>query len=325
MPLNLSKFMKRYFGPRLTIMVVLMVVSFSGLGCAGRASESVSSADFAGEAAPAPAAAPAPEFESVNDNLAVDEALTEAVVQSQQQARVIIYTGDISLVVKDTQEAVTAIGALTAEVGGYVSASNLYETNQVPRGSVTLRVPAERYEETLAGLRALAERVESERSNSQDVTEEFTDLQARKSNLEVAETALQKLLEERERVGSTEDILQVYRELTDIRGQIEQIEGRLRYLSNQAGLSTITVELTPDALYQPVQVAGWQPTGVAKEALQALIFALQGVGNLLIWAVVFILPLLLVFLIPLLLFGLVVRWGWRRYQARRKQAPPAQE
>jgi hypothetical protein len=231
----------------------------------------------------------------------------------------------MSLVVKDTQEAVTAIGALTAEVGGYVSASNLYETNQVPRGSVTLRVPAERYEETLAGLRALAERVESERSNSQDVTEEFTDLQARKSNLEVAETALQKLLEERERLGSTEDILQVYRELTDIRGQIEQIEGRLRYLSNQAGLSTITVELTPDALYQPVQVAGWQPTGVAKEALQALIFALQGVGNLLIWAVVFILPLLLVFLIPLLLFGLVVRWGWRRYQARRKQAPPAQE
>ena len=325
MPLNLSKFMKRYFGPRLSLMVVLMAISFSGLGCAGNASQSVSSADVAGEAAPPPAAAPAAEAEPVNDNFAVDEALTEAVLQAQQQARVIIYTGEMSLVVKDTQEALTAIGALTAEVGGYVSATNLYETNQVPRGSVTLRVPAERYEDTLAGLRALALRVEAERSNSQDVTEEFTDLQARKSNLEVAETALQKLLEERERVGSTEDILQVYRELTDIRGQIEQIEGRLRYLSNQAGLSTITVELTPDTLYQPVQVAGWQPTGVAKEALQALIFALQGVGNLVIWAVVFILPLLLVFLIPLALFGLVVRWGWRGYQARRKQASAVKE
>lgn len=305
----------------------LLLITLVFVGCAGSSgtSESVSSADFAGEAAPAPAAAPAEaEFEFVEDGSAIDEALTEAVAQSQQQ-RVIIYTGDLSLVVKDTEEAVTAIGTLTAEMGGYVSATNLYQTNEVPRGSVTIRVPAERYEDTLIGLRALALRVESERTNSQDVTEEFTDLQARQANLEVAETALQKLLDERERVGSTEDILQVYRELTGIRGQIEQIEGRLRYLSNQAGLSTITITLTPDALYQPVQIAGWQPTGVAKEALQALIFALQGVGNVVIWGVVFLLPLGVVLLIPVVVLALVIRWGWRRYQIRRqKQAAPTE-
>lgn len=302
---------------RLGLGLLLLALVFGGCAGSSGASESVSSADFAGEAAPAAAPVEA-EFEFIEDGSAIDDALTEAVAQSQQQ-RVIIYTGDLSLVVKDTEAAVTAIGTLTAQMGGYVSATNLYQTNEVPRGSVTIRVPAERYEETLVGLRALALRVESERSDSQDVTEEFTDLQARQANLEVAETALQKLLDERERVGSTEDILQVYRELTSIRGQIEQIEGRLRYLSNQAGLSTITISLTPDALYQPVQIAGWQPTGVAKEALQSLIFALQGVGNVVIWGAIFLLPLGVVLLIPVVVLALLIRWGWRRYQTRRQK------
>jgi Flp pilus assembly protein TadB len=187
---------------------------------------------------------------------------------------------------------------------------------------VTIRVPADKYQDTLAKLRDLAMRVESENTNSQDVTEEFTDLQARKTNLEFTEAALQQLLEERQQVGKTSDILEVYRELTDIRGQIEQIEGRMRYLANQSALSTITVDLIPDVLSQPVTVAGWEPRGVAKEAVQALITALQGLSNLVIWLVIFVLPLLIIFLIPVAIAFGVIRWVWKR--TRRKQ-PPAQK
>ena len=185
------------------------------------------------------------------------------------------------------------------------------------RGSITIRVPADRYQSSLTQLRELAVRVERENSTTQDVTEEFTDLQARKTNLEFTEDALQTLLEERQRVGSTSDILEVYRELTTIRGQIEQIEGRLRYLANQSALSTINIELTPDILSQPVTVAGWQPQGVIREALQALVVAMQGIINLLIWAVVFVLPLLVVMLIPVVIVVLVIR----RWLRRRQQEP----
>jgi hypothetical protein len=190
----------------------------------------------------------------------------------------------------------------------------------VPRGSITIRVPAEKYLATLEKLRALAVRVDSENSGTQDVSEEYTDLQSRKTNLEVTEKALQKLLEERQRLGSTSDILEVYRELTDVRGQIEQIEGRLRYLANQAALSTITIELIPDVLSQPVSIAGWEPRGVAKEAVQALVVALQIVANMLIWLVIFVVPLVIVFLIPVLLLIWLFRWWWKRYAARRKPA-----
>jgi len=110
----------------------------------------------------------------------------------------------------------------------------------------------------------------------------------------------------------------VYRELTNIRGQIEQIEGRLRYLTNQAALSTITVELIPDVLYQPVSVAGWEPQGEAKAALQSLVAALQGLGNLTIWTVIFILPLLVIMLIPVVVVILIIRWWWKRRQAKKQ-------
>jgi hypothetical protein len=266
-----------------------------------------------------------PELTLVDASTSIEDILSNATFQAQEQTRVIIYTGEISLVVQDTDEAVAKISEVAAEMGGYVSGSNIFQSNDVPRGSLTLRVPAERYQETLIALRALALRVERETSATQDVTEEFTDLQARKSNLEFTEAALQDLLEERERVGSTSDILEVYRELTTIRGQLEQIEGRLRYLTNQAALSTITVTLTPDVLYQPIQVGGWQPQGVAREALQSLLLALQGVANVVIWLVVFTLPLLIVVFIPLLLLIRFVRSIWRRYKARGKQTELAGE
>lgn len=244
-------------------------------------------------------------------------------VQAQER-RVIIYTGNISLVVKNTEEAAAAITTIAEEQGGFVAGSNLYQSGEagVMRGSITLRVPAERYQDTLDRLRDLALRVERENSSTQDVTEEFTDLQARKTNLEVTESALQQLLEERQRIGSTSDILEVHRELTNIRGQIEQIEGRLRYLANQSALSTITIELTPDVLYQPITVAGWQPQGVAREALQALIVALQALANIAIWLVIFVLPLLVVLLIPVAAMVWIIRWWWKRGR-KKEPAPPA--
>jgi hypothetical protein len=264
----------------------------------------------------APAAEPGRGY--VESSGAIDDVLASAAAQTQAETRVIIYTGNMSLVVKDTQEAVDAITNLADEKGGYVAGSNIYQNDDVPQGSITIRVPAERYQEVLADLRALAIRVQSENSSTQDVTEEFTDLQARKTNLETAEEALRELLEERRRTGSTSDILEVYRELTNIRGQIEQIEGRLRYLTNQAALSTITIDLIPDVLYQPVSVAGWEPQGVAKEALQALVATLQGLANLTIWLVIFILPLLIILLIPVVVVVWVIRWWWRRRKAKRQ-------
>jgi hypothetical protein len=309
-----------------------MILSTLTAACSGGAMESSAPAsrNFAEPAMPVESFAEAEEAmreegsfadsDAAGSPAAVSDVAANAVQQAQD-SRVIIYTGNMSLAIDDTRQAVEAITSLANEQGGYVSGSNIYQVGEIPRGSITIRIPAENYLATLERLRALAVRVESETTNTQDVTEEFTDLQARKTNLEFTETALQELLEERQQVGRTSDILEVYRELTNIRGQIEQIEGRLRYLANQSALSTISIELIPDVLSQPVSVAGWEPQGVAKTALQSLITALQGIVNVVIWLGVFLLPLLIILAIPLVIAFFIIRSFWRRYQ-RRKGSPP---
>lgn len=242
-------------------------------------------------------------------------------VVERQQNQVIIYTGNLSLRVTDPRAASEEITVLAQEKGGYVSAANIYASGDTTRGSITIKVPSDVYQETLADLRRLAVLVINENSSTEDVTAEFSDLQAQKANLEVTETALQELLTERQNRGSIEDILAVFRELTTVRDQIERIEGRLRFLAERAALSTITIDLQPDILAQPVAPAGWQPSAVAREALQTLVVALQGLANIAIWLVIVWIPILALIFIPFYILVRVVIWQLRRWR-RNKPKPP---
>jgi len=235
---------------------------------------------------------------------------------AETQARMIIYTVNMELIVKDTAQAMEQIENLAEEMGGFVSSSNSWKDEGLLRARVTLRVPADELDEAVTQIRDLALDVESENRDSQDVTEEFTDLESRLRNLHATEEELLELLKTRqETTGETEAILEVHRYLTEIRGQIEQIQGRMNYLSNLSAMATIEISLTPDALAQPITVGRWQPQGTAKDAVQALIKALQFLINVLIWILIFVVPVLIVILLPLFL---VVRafLRWRRRRGR---------
>ncbi len=305
----------------LRYLILLAIVVVLG-ACAGQRTAPLSESTALKEALPAPAmevasrgVAPQTSMDSTTvslDSQGWDTQIDLPNLPTGREGRFIVYSGTIVLVVRDAGQAAVDIAALAAKQGGYVANSNLDLQGGVRRGSIVVRVPAEKYQDTLAALRALAVRVEKETTNSEDVTQEYTDLRARKVNLEHTEQALQKLLDERLKVGRTQDILEVYRELSNVRGQIEQIEGRLRYLANLTAMSTISIELVPDVLQQPVATTGWEPQGVAKSALQALVSALQVVGTLAIWAVIFLLPLLVVVLVPGWMLVRAVRGMLRR-------------
>jgi hypothetical protein len=233
-------------------------------------------------------------------------------LETATQERMIIYTVNIDLVVKDTAEALDEIKDLVEEMGGYLSGSNSWKEEGQLRARATLRLPAERLDDALDRLHGLAMDVESENRDSQDVTEDFTDLESRLRNLETTEAELLELLKTRqEATGETEAILEVHRYLTEIRGQIEQIQGRMNYLSNLSAMATIHVNLTPDALARPITVGKWQPQGTAKDAIQALIEAVKFLVDALIWILLFIAPVLIILLLPLFLI-LRALWRWRR-------------
>ena len=234
--------------------------------------------------------------------------------------RLVVRNASLSVVVDDPERAMASLGQMAEQMGGFVVSSQLSSMRlasgaEVPRATITFRVPAEKFQEALEAVRQQALRVTNETVSGQDVTEEYTDLQARLRNLRAAEQQLQKIME---RATRTEDVLQVYRELTNVRGEIERLEGRIRYLEQSAAMSAITVELIPDEAAQPLHIGGWEPKGVAKNALEALIHTLQALASLLIWLVIYVLPVLLVLF---LVFGLpvygVVRF-WRRARESRQ-------
>lgn len=223
--------------------------------------------------------------------------------------RMIVRTANLSIVVKDTNEAVAQIQAILAEIDGYVVNLQLWRDQEQLRGTITVRVPAETLDDTLTRFKGLAVKVERETGSSQDVSEEYSDLGAQLRNLEATEKELQELLTTvREKTGKAEDIMAVYRELTQIRGQIEGIKGRMVYLERTAAMSAVTVELIPDVLAAPITVVGWRPSETVARALKALIQTVKGLVDAAIWIILYLAPVLLLVAVPFLAIGYL----WRR-------------
>jgi hypothetical protein len=226
--------------------------------------------------------------------------------------RMIVRTADLSLVVADAETAVSKIKDIVDGLGGYLVDSNLWRDEDQLRGSVTVRVPSDSLEDALSQFKALSVKVERERSSSQDVTEEYTDLSAQLRNLEATEEELRELLATvRQRTGKAEDILAVYRELTSIRSQIEQLKGRMQYLERTAAMSAVTLELIPDVLAQPIAGTDWRPSATVAEALRSLLRTLRFLVDAGIVLLFYVLPLVAVVLLPVV--GLLFIWRrWRK-------------
>ena len=288
-----------------TIMALLALLALLLASCASGAS--VPAAGDTGEqpaaAAPSEAAAGDGSTESSGrDATGAGEPPAFAAPAEQR----IIKTGEMSLEVENVASTLAAVRGLAAEVGGYIGGSQAGTLEQ--SATLTLRIPASRFDEALSRLRELGETVVGESTREQDVTSQVVDLEARISNLEASEASYRVLAERAERV---EDVLAVQSRLDEVRGEIEQLRAQLENVSDQADLSTLTVTLIPKAAPVQAQAEGWDPGARLAEAVAALVGVGQGVLNVLIWLGIVALPILLVLGI-LVLVGLRVTTEIRR-------------
>jgi len=220
------------------------------------------------------------------------------------------------MVVEDPLQKLDDIAAMADEMGGFVVDSNVWQYTlnngaKVPHANITVRVPASRLDEALDLIKAGVGEILSENVSGQDVTSDYTDLESRLRNLEAAEVQLQAIMDE---ARETEDVLQVYNNLISVREQIEVIKGQMKYFEEAARLSRISVDITGDEEAQPLQIGGWQPAGVAKDAIETMVNTLQKLGDIAIWGVLCVLPIGIVVGIPLFF---VVRYV-RRLRKRQK-------
>jgi len=201
------------------------------------------------------------------------------------QDRMIVRTGDMSLVVKDITRACDEITQLALRFDGYVVSSRISGEEDEMRGWISIRVVDEKFDQALAELRGLAVRVKSESTNSQDVTQEYTDLQARLNNAEATEKQYLALLE---KATDVEDILKIYDSLSRVRQEIEQIKGQMQYLERTASMSMISAYLEPQATAKPLVHAGWSALEALKSAVRGIVIFGQWLVILAIWLLIFI-------------------------------------
>jgi len=177
--------------------------------------------------------------------------------------RTIIRNAFLTLIVKDTRETVRKVTHLATQHAGFVTSSSVFEDEQsqgIVIASMILRVPAAKLDEVLENLRQLAETVQTESIAASDQTEQKVDLEAQIKNLKASETQLQSLMSKAQNVTQT---LEIQRELSSIRGQIERLTAQVENLQGDANMATITLSISTEESELPL--TGGERRGVLDE------------------------------------------------------------
>jgi hypothetical protein len=234
--------------------------------------------------------------------------------------RKIIRNADLQLETDAPEEAQQKITTIAESKNGFVvestqSSSNV-KTGTRDTVTMTVRVPAEKFNESLDEIRKMASRVIVETVKGTDVTEEFIDIEAR---LKAKKSLEMQFLEIMKRANSVEDALNVQRQLAEVRGEIEKIEGRKRFLENQASLSTIKIRLQTPAAFSANSKGFFDKLGlsIGSGFDAALNFILGFVTVLIAVAPFFVLIVLPIFL--------VLRYVWRKWRRRKAAIEIARE
>jgi hypothetical protein len=216
--------------------------------------------------------------------------------------RSIVKTGEITVEVDNVAETTGAVRALAVQLDGYISNSTQGDAQEA--ATLTLRIPADRFDEAVQGIHDLGGDVKFEATSEDDITSTVVDTEARLSNLKAAEEQYRALLDKAEKI---EDILAIQNQLFQVRGEIESMEAQLEYLNDQANMATLTVTVVPVA--EPVEQVSedFDPGAIAKEAVASLVSFGQWLVSAGIWFVIVGIPALLVLAIVLFVAVRIVR------------------
>jgi len=302
--------------PRRAGVLLLALVALAVGACAGGASTlspfGPSVEDGAVEM-PAPAATAAP----AEDSIKADWATGSRTGGSPDivNGPLIVRMGQLDLEVAVLDDALAAAEKAVAAAGGYVAASQRQGDGERAGASVTYRVPVDRWEATLAALRAVGTKILAEQTASEEVTSQVVDLGARLANLRATEAALQAIMVKATKIT---DILEVQAQLTGVRGEIEQLTAQKQALEERAALATLTVGFSLPPVVAVTQVReGWDPAADVDRAAATLVGLGQGVASAAIWVGIVLLPLALVVGLAIGIAWLVARW------VRPRSTPPS--
>ncbi len=250
-------------------------------------------------------------------------AAPKAISRGVDADRKMVRTSSIDLVVQRPAEAVERIRGLAEKMGGYLVDSHIFGGENATNGTLSIRVPADKFEETRAAIRGMGLRVESDRIEAQDTTRQYVDQQASLRNLRAEEV---QYLAIPKQAKTVKDTLDVSEKLGDVRGQIDRQQAEFDALSKQVETVAITISLRSEA---EAKVFGldWRPLYQIKLAMR---HGLEGLADYAssMTSAIFLLPTILLWLGTVLVVGAIswriLKWAGRIVLGRKANAAPSQ-
>jgi Domain of unknown function (DUF4349) len=203
-------------------ILISLILAAGGCGGGNSSSTSVESAS-----------APAMEKTAMMDVPATEQSEPSATVE-----RKLIKTGQLNFETSDLANTRNSIESICKRYKAYIASENLTAYGDRQQHTLEIRVPANGYDSLTLTIEALALKVENKSTTVQDVTEEFIDVEARLKTKKELELRYLDLLKQAKKI---EEMVAIEGQLANVRAEIESMEGRLKYLSNQVSYSTLNL------------------------------------------------------------------------------------
>jgi cell division protein FtsB len=229
--------------------------------------------------------------------------------------RKIIRNAEITIEVPSTTDAQHQVTSIAETHGGFVvtSEAKQRESNDPAQRTLDIklvvRVPSNQFGRAFDEIKKLAANTPAEQVSSQDVTEDFIDLEARIKTQKALEVQFLEIMRQAQGIA---EALEVQRQIAEVRTEIEKLEGRKRFLENRSSLSTINVNIqTPKPVITVTQ------TGFGHSLREAVSDSITLASDMVLFFARFVIMMVPVFLFVFVPLGLLGRYLVRRAKRMR--------
>jgi hypothetical protein len=186
----------------------------------------------------------APEAKTAQHEM-VSRAITSDASRTGQQTspteitdRKLIRNGQLEFKTEEVKKTKTEIEKICKELNAYIASESENNYGNRLQYNQLIRVPADQFDALLTRIEPLAEKIDNKNINTEDVTEQFIDVEARLKTKKELELRYREILKQAKTV---EDIVSIESQIANVRSEIESMEGRLNFLKNQVAFSTLSV------------------------------------------------------------------------------------
>lgn len=237
-------------------------------------------------------------------NFAAPSSPSYSKIGTTPQNRMVVADSYLSLVVSKVENSHRQILNKVQELGGFMINSSINNPQENANASLTIRIPSDKLETALAYFKSLAIKVVTENLTGEDVTNQYSDINARLKTLDRTKEIFEEMLG---KAIAIPDILNIQREIINMQDQIDSLKGQTKYLEENSSMAKITIYLSTDELSLPyAPLDSWRPEQIMKEAVRSIISTFRIIFGLLIWIGVYgiiWIPALIIFIFAKKLFA----------------------